>query len=597
MKDKDTLIAVTVGILLFFGWNPLMHKLGLVPDKPIIINEDTKDKITKENPKSNTDTKSTNPTTPTEVTTIPSVSNHIKIENFISNTTDDKNISLNSQGTLYAKVFLSTKGTGIQSVLLNKYLKDYNSKAGDFVKIGESSLPFCSLQFAKAGFECENTKIISGGKAEDDFITIERTVKGKPIIIRERWQISHDKEYFIDYTLTVLNTSKDKLQIAKLPIAAGGVRSKPAGVKVSRYNGQAALAHIMFKEKSKSYPLKKIKKLDAEDKKELANSKIKWVAFHTKYFMSSLISEKFDFVGVNLDATPNPVADKNIQGDDKKVDWLYGTVYIPEITLGEGESKEFKIKCYVGPKENQRLRKMSNGMADLMNMDRFLFWHFKWMGGITALILKTLNWLNTIFNSKWGYGFAIIIITLIIKMIMWPLTHKSTVSMRNMQTMQPLVAKLKEDYANDPQLLQRKTMELYKEHGVNPVGSCLPMFLQIPVFFALFSTFRAAIELRHAPFLGWVHDLSMPDTIFSIAGLPIRPLALTMAVTMLLQQKLTPKTGDQNQARMMYFMSLFMLVLFYGMPAGLTLYWTVNQIFSIVQNLIINKKMEKQKTK
>jgi YidC/Oxa1 family membrane protein insertase len=198
-------------------------------------------------------------------------------------------------------------------------------------------------------------------------------------------------------------------------------------------------------------------------------------------------------------------------------------------------------------------------------------------------------------GQSWGYGVAIIIITVIIKMLFWPLTHKSTVSMRKMQKIQPLVQEIRTKYKDDAQTMNRKVMELYREHKVNPLGGCLPILFQIPVFFALFNTLRGAIELRHASFL-WVADLSMPDTLgWMPLGLPIRPLAILMGVTMLLQQRLSPSTSDPSQTRMMMFMTLFFMFIFYSMPAGLTLYWTVNQILTLSQNLLIRKLEQKQK--
>jgi YidC/Oxa1 family membrane protein insertase len=166
--------------------------------------------------------------------------------------------------------------------------------------------------------------------------------------------------------------------------------------------------------------------------------------------------------------------------------------------------------------------------------------------------------------------------------------------MRKMQELQPQLKELREKHKEDPQKMYRKQQELFKENNVSQLGGCLPMLVQIPVFFGLYNTFRSAIELRQASFL-WVADLSLPDTLaFSPAGLPIRPLAIIMSGSMLLQQKLMP-SADASQQRMMMFMSLFFLWIFYGMPAGLTLYWTTNQILTIAQTLITRRLEERKK--
>jgi YidC/Oxa1 family membrane protein insertase len=148
---------------------------------------------------------------------------------------------------------------------------------------------------------------------------------------------------------------------------------------------------------------------------------------------------------------------------------------------------------------------------------------------------------------------------------------------------------LQEKYKDNPQLQSQKVMELYKEEGVNPLGGCLPMLLQMPVFIALFNALRSAIELRHSEFL-WVTDLSMPDTVWEVPGigLPIRPLAIAWCALMLLQQKLMPSSADDMQKKIMMAMPVIMLVLCYGMPSGLTLYWTVQTLMTILQYKLSN---------
>jgi YidC/Oxa1 family membrane protein insertase len=176
-------------------------------------------------------------------------------------------------------------------------------------------------------------------------------------------------------------------------------------------------------------------------------------------------------------------------------------------------------------------------------------------------------------------------VTFVIKILFWPLTHKSTVSMRKMQKLQPLMQEIRQKYKDDVQVMNRKIMDLYREHKVSPLGGCLPILLQIPVFFALFNTLRGAIQLRQASFF-WVADLSTPDTLpWELFGFPIRPLAILMGISMLAQQALSPTTGDPAQKRMMTFMSLFFMFIFYSMPAGLTLYWTTNQVLTIGQTM------------
>jgi YidC/Oxa1 family membrane protein insertase len=207
------------------------------------------------------------------------------------------------------------------------------------------------------------------------------------------------------------------------------------------------------------------------------------------------------------------------------------------------------------------------------------------------LILE-LNLSNRLTHN---YGIDIILLTILIKIIFYPLSVKSYKSMKEMQKMQPIISKLKEKYKDDKQKLNQEMMDLYKKKGINPMGGCLPMIIQIPVFFALYKALSGAIELRHAPFMLWINDLSAPEDLFSfsIAGysLPIRILPLVMGVTQVIQQKMTPTSADPIQEKMMLFMPIFFTFLFWGFPSGLVLYWLVNNVISIAQQYYINKKV------
>jgi YidC/Oxa1 family membrane protein insertase len=198
-------------------------------------------------------------------------------------------------------------------------------------------------------------------------------------------------------------------------------------------------------------------------------------------------------------------------------------------------------------------------------------------------LLTTLNLIHAVIPN---YGVAIILLTVIVKIIFWPLTHKGTESAKKMQKIQPLVAELREKYKDQPQKMQKAQMALYKEHGVNPMASCLPMLVQLPIFIALFTVLRSAVELRFAPFL-WIADLSEPEGLlagvlpFPQGGLNILPILMTL--TMVLQQRLTPTAGDPQQQKMMMIMPVVMLFILYSMPSALVLYWTVSQSLSIAQ--------------
>jgi YidC/Oxa1 family membrane protein insertase len=247
-------------------------------------------------------------------------------------------------------------------------------------------------------------------------------------------------------------------------------------------------------------------------------------------------------------------------------DGLSAALELPAAPTGE-----WGFQLYVGPKEYDRLNALGRDQDEVM---QFGFWGF-----FSVVLLKTMNFC---YGVAPNYGIAIIIITVLIKLLFWPVQAKSIHSMKEMQKFQPLMQKVREKYKDDPQRQQQELMKLYKEHKINPFSGCLPMLVQIPVFFALFAMLKSAIELRGASFL-WIGDLSQPDTIFHLFGLAVNPLPLLMTAASIWQMKLTPQTGDNQQQKMMMFMPLIFLFMFYSMSSGLVLYWTVQQLLSVGQ--------------
>ena len=201
--------------------------------------------------------------------------------------------------------------------------------------------------------------------------------------------------------------------------------------------------------------------------------------------------------------------------------------------------------------------------------------------------------LKGLYHYTHNYGWAIIIVTLIIKLLTWPLQTKSYVSMQRMQKVQPELKLLQEKYKGDPRQLQQEQMLLYRKHGVNPMGGCLPIALQIPIFFALYSALDNAVELWGASFW-YIKDLTMPDSVYTLSfsipflGNAVNPLPLLMTAATIIQQVLTPHTGDKSQKQMMLMMPVVFLAIFYNMPSGLVLYWFVNQLLSAVQTLMLH---------
>lgn len=281
-----------------------------------------------------------------------------------------------------------------------------------------------------------------------------------------------------------------------------------------------------------------------------------WSAFENKYFVKALVP---------LESSAQKII---VQISDDTVENI---VVTPTKTLQSGESLSLQYLLYFGPKDLDILKAVDHQLARAVDF------------GFFAPIARPLLYVLKFFYSYIGnYGVAIILLTGIIKALFWPLTQKSYSSMKAMQKLQPEMLRIKEKYKNDRERLNRETMELYKNNRVNPLGGCLPMLVQIPVFFALYKVLLDAIELRHAPFVFWLTDLSAKDPYY------ITPVV--MGATMFIQQKMTPTNMDPMQAKIFMVMPVVFTFLFLNFPSGLVIYWLVNNLLTILQQYFINRK-------
>jgi len=235
-----------------------------------------------------------------------------------------------------------------------------------------------------------------------------------------------------------------------------------------------------------------------------------------------------------------------------------------------------RFLVYAGPSDLRMLSRLGHGLPQAVDLG------WNWMRPISELLLRLLDWIFAVVRN---YGVAILVLALLVRAVLHPLNAASLKSMRAMQKLQPEVERLREKYKNDAQAMNTAIMALYKENKVNPAGGCLPMLLQMPVLFALYQVLLCAIELRQAPFVGWIDDLSAPDTMFSVSGFPIHLLPLLMTGSGFLLQKMTPTSPQQ--APMQYMMNLFMLFIFWSMPSGLVFYWTVMNLASALQQWLV----------
>jgi YidC/Oxa1 family membrane protein insertase len=306
---------------------------------------------------------------------------------------------------------------------------------------------------------------------------------------------------------------------------------------------------------------------------------IDWFGFSQKYFISSFLPE----TGADTTVTLSPVGDKGL------VKALYS---YPGDTVPAGKTSVKNWEVYLGPLEYDTVKAVGYNLQESIN--------YGWVEFLAKPLLDFLKWLNSYFHN---YGISIIVITVIMRLIFLPLTIKSMVSMKQMQVkmekIKPKMDALKEKYKDDKSKQNSELMKLYTSNGINPLsslGGCLPLLIQLPVFVALYDVFLHSIDLRHSSFL-WINDLSEPEHLFDIPGIgiPFRILPLVMGVSWFISQKMTPMTptaGSENmqlQMKMMQFMPIIFTVMFWGLPSGLILYWTVSNILSIGQQIYVNR--------
>jgi YidC/Oxa1 family membrane protein insertase len=283
---------------------------------------------------------------------------------------------------------------------------------------------------------------------------------------------------------------------------------------------------------------------------------VQWVALQDKYFLSVLMPQKADAA----------VAKK----EGEKL--VSAGVRMPR------PAGTTQLQLYAGPKEYDTLRSLNVGLEETIDFGWFIFGSWSVVKAVAKPIFYVLRFINEYTHN---YGLTIILLTMGIKLLFVPLQYKSYKSMKQMQMIQPKVQGLQEKYKDDRDKLNKELIKLYRDYKVNPVGGCLPMILQMPVFVALFNILYMTIDLRQAPFVGWITDLSVQD--------PYYVLPIVMGATMVIQQKITPTTMDPTQAKIMLVLPVFMTFLFINFPAGLVLYWLTNNVLTIGQQVLTDR--------
>lgn len=464
---------------------------------------------------------------------------------------------------LYSAV-INEQGGGFKSFTLKKYTKE---KTGDtsFVELVQTELPtelpiiFSLNNDASQGlpvFKADKEKIVLHGESGTANLVMTASLGGgveitrtlvfdaASYLINDRYQVSTSSAAPVSATPALVLTNKP------FAVANSASRYMFAG-PVAFINGE--LSEVKGKKLTKG--------------PQMFQGKVSWAAYEDNYFISAVMP----------DGEGNRTVQMNAMGDTVRTIITEG-----EVVLSSGKPVDFNYSLYFGPKKLSILKEVDRNLAKSIN--------FGWFD----VLAKPMLWLlNFFYDTIRNYGIAIILLTVLIKGTFWPISQKGMKSMKNMQKLQPKVAKLKEKFKDDPQKMNQEMMALYKTYKVNPLGGCLPMFLQIPFFFALYKVLLMSIELRHAPFMLWINDLSAPDRLWIgfdipyLHGIPV--LTLLMGGSMYLQQKMSPTTADPTQAKIMQMLPVIFTFMFLNFASGLVLYWFVNNLLSILQQQLINR--------
>ena len=468
---------------------------------------------------------------------------------------------------LYTAV-INEQGGGFKSFVLKQFRKENEENSG-YMELVQTKLPTeLPMIFYPENdvnqvlplYRADKEKIILEEGSSKTSLTMTAAIAGQMELTRTL--VFDPASYMIAVSYQLKNitmnsvTASPALSLANQPFAKA--LKKASAVSRFMFSGPVAIVNGELSEV-------KGKKLD--DGPQTLQGDVSWAAYEDNYFICAVIPGGGGSRIVRMNAVDDTV--RTIVGEES-------------VTLDPGAQKEFKYDVYFGPKKLSILNQVNYNLSKAINF------------GFFDVLAKPMLWLLNFFHSLIGnYGIAIILLTVLIKGVFWPITQKGMKSMKNMQKLQPKVAKLKEKYKDDAQKMNQEMMALYKTYKVNPLGGCLPMVLQIPFFFALYKVLLMSIELRHAPFMLWINDLSAPDRLWLgfdipyLHGIPV--LTLLMGASMYLQQKMTPATADPTQAKIMQMLPIIFTFMFLNFASGLVLYWFVNNLLSMLQQQLINR--------
>ncbi len=554
MEQARVLIAIVLSFAVFFVWN-------------LFFTEDSPPKEPATEPAIQETKKGTTTPIETPAPEIKTAEPPVVVQPVVPTvTTGSESRVLQVESPLYS-IAINERGAVFQSYVLKQYREEMaadapykelidSSASQDMLGlslVGNSILGldqavFAAVETADKLDVFEDEKQLTFLWASESGVQIEKKYTFQP------------DSYLIQMAVAIRNGSGQAI-VDKLVL---GMKNDAASEKAGySFSGPSAMI---------DNKLEQVKEKKIKDQSEYPGN-IKWLAIVDRYFMKGIMPKEETQGAMKLSL------------DDKGV---LGCRFIgPDRTIQPGTQATYEYEIFFGPKSMAVLKEAGHDLNRALDFGMFDF------------IAKPLLWfMNFIYSLIPNYGIAIIMLTILTKIVLWPLGSKSYKSMSEMKRLQPLMGEIREKYKNDKKQMNQEIMSLYRTYKINPMGGCLPMVMQIPVFFALYRMLYQAIELRHAPFFLWINDLSAPDRLFNFGfsipfmqppyGFPV--LTVIMGATMLLQQKMSPPPGDPTQAKMMMLMPIVFTFIFINFSSGLVLYWLINNVLSIGQQFYIQKK-------
>jgi len=528
--DNRTIIAIVLIILLWSGYS-----IFLAPSSPNPASQENSEQSVQTDPQSDV-----------------ILEEKTRIAEQLDRGVDHEEKLIEIKNSKFDIIF-SSRGATIKSINLFDFKKDNKSDSLNFYLLNNDDFKYYSLKtFFSDGlnipedliFEIANDVVPSFD--EENKLTVSFVSDYNGFLLNKSFTIYRDS-YHITVSYTIENTNRDHFSgIYNISL----INPWSTDTKSDLYSFVGPITfdgNKLQEDKPKSII-----------KNSVIYDNFVWSGYTDKYFLQAL----------NPDDNTNQVLIRYSS------DFIQNRFSSNSFILLPDQAESFQHTAYFGPKELESLAASDSSFEEAIH---FGFFHF-----LAKPLFDVLRFFNSFINN---YGFSIILLTVCIKLIFWPLTQKSYKSMQGMQKLQPEMKRLKEKYADDKQRLNQEMMSFYRDNKVNPLGGCLPILIQIPVFFSLYRVLLASIELRHAPFILWITDLSAKDPYY------ITPII--MGASMFLQQKLTPTNLDPTQEKVMLMMPIIFTFLFLNFPAGLVIYWLVNNLLTILQQLLIRRQAQK----